>query len=113
MIYVDPRKLDANQLSPMDVVRAVNDSNIILPAGNIRMGQIDYPIYTNSQFRDLSSILKVPIKTVGHGRRHRWATSGRRKTLPRFSTTSSAWTGSHRSMLPSCGRVEIPTPSHW
>ena len=65
MIYVDPRKLDSNQLSPMDVVRAVNDSNIILPAGNIRMGHMDYPIYTNSQFRDLPGIMNIPVKTVG------------------------------------------------
>jgi multidrug efflux pump subunit AcrB len=30
MLYVDPFKLEANQLSPMDMVRAVNDSNVIL-----------------------------------------------------------------------------------
>jgi multidrug efflux pump subunit AcrB len=65
MVYVDPRKLDAHDLSPMDVVRAVNDANLILPAGNVRMGPIDYPIYTNSQYRDVSSILDLPIKQVG------------------------------------------------
>ena len=31
MVYVDPLKLEAHQLSPMDVVRQVNDSNLILP----------------------------------------------------------------------------------
>lgn len=65
MIYVDPRRLDAYQLSPMDVVRAVNDANLILPAGSIRMGPMDYPIYTNSQFRDTGSIMEMPIKTIG------------------------------------------------
>jgi HAE1 family hydrophobic/amphiphilic exporter-1 len=65
MVYVEPRKLDAHHLSPMDVVRAVNDANLILPAGNIRMGPMDYPIYTNSQYRDIESILQLPIKTVG------------------------------------------------
>src|SRR6478752_5966180 len=50
MVYVDPRKLDAHDLSPMDVVRAVNDANLIMPAGNVRMGPVDYPIYTNSQY---------------------------------------------------------------
>ena len=34
----------------MDVVRAVNDANLILPAGNVRIGPLDYSIYTNSQF---------------------------------------------------------------
>ena len=38
MVYVDPLKLQAHQLSPMDVVRAINASNLILPAGDVRIG---------------------------------------------------------------------------
>ena len=33
MVYVDPEKLQAYQVSPMDVVRAVNNANLILPVG--------------------------------------------------------------------------------
>src|ERR1700691_2964723 len=47
MVYVDPLKLQANQPSPMDVVRATNKSNLILPAGDVRMGPTDYNLYTN------------------------------------------------------------------
>lgn len=65
MVYVDPNKLHAHQLSAMDVVRAINDSNVILPSGNIRIGPVDYPIFTNSQFTDLSGILQLPVKTAG------------------------------------------------
>jgi multidrug efflux pump subunit AcrB len=65
MVYVDPQKLEAHQLSPMDVVRAVNDSNIIMPSGNVRIGPVDYPIFTNSQFTDLEGVTTLPIKTVG------------------------------------------------
>src|ERR1700761_194099 len=36
MVYVDPYKLASRQLSPMDVVNAVNDSNLILPAGAVK-----------------------------------------------------------------------------
>lgn len=64
MVYVDPLKLEAHQLSPMDVVRAVNDSNLILPAGDVRIGPIDYNIYTNSQLRDIDDINRLPLKTV-------------------------------------------------
>jgi multidrug efflux pump subunit AcrB len=64
MIYVDPQKLRSYELSPMDVVRAVNETNLILPAGNVRIGPMDYPIYTNSQFSDLEGLLRIPIKTV-------------------------------------------------
>jgi HAE1 family hydrophobic/amphiphilic exporter-1 len=65
MVYVDPVKLEAHQLSVMDVVRAVNDSNLILPAGDVRIGPIDYNIYTNSQLRDVNDINQLPLKTVG------------------------------------------------
>jgi multidrug efflux pump subunit AcrB len=65
MVYVDPAKLQAYGLSPMDVVRAVNDANLILPAGDVKIGPFDYSIYTNSQFRDVNGINSLPLKTVG------------------------------------------------
>ena len=37
-VYVDPVKLEAHQLSLMDVVRTVNQANTILPAGDVRIG---------------------------------------------------------------------------
>ncbi|MGZ5565385.1 MAG: efflux RND transporter permease subunit [Limisphaerales bacterium] len=65
MVYVDPLKLEAHQLSVMDVVRAVNDSNLILPAGDVKIGPFDYNIYANSQLRDIDDINKLPLKTIG------------------------------------------------
>lgn len=65
MVYADPFKLEAHQLSLMDVVRAVNDSNLILPAGDVRIGTYDYNIYTNSQVKDVDEIDRLPLKTVG------------------------------------------------
>jgi hydrophobic/amphiphilic exporter-1 (mainly G- bacteria), HAE1 family len=64
MVYVDPLKLQAHQLSVMDVVRTVNDSNLILPAGDVRIGNIDYNLYTNSQLPTTSDINALPLKTV-------------------------------------------------
>ena len=65
MVYVDPLKLEAHQLSVMDVVRTVNDANLILPAGDVRIGPMDYNLYANSQLRDIADINRVPLKTVG------------------------------------------------
>src|SRR5689334_16463234 len=65
MVYVDPLKLEAHQLSVMDVVRAVNDSNLILPAGDVRIGPFDYNIYANSQVEDIKDINRIPLKTIG------------------------------------------------
>src|ERR1041385_900128 len=64
MVYVDPLKLEAHQMSVMDVVRAVNDSNLILPAGDVRIGPIDYNIYCNSQIEKMEDINRLPLKTV-------------------------------------------------
>ncbi len=65
MVYVDPLKLQAHQLSPMDVVRATNASNLILPAGDVRLGPIDYNIYTNAQVPDAKALNEIPLKTEG------------------------------------------------
>src|SRR5689334_15416587 len=61
MIYADPFKLEAHQLSLMDVVRAVNDSNLILPGGDVRIGSYDYSVYTNSQLPDVRAINDLPV----------------------------------------------------
>ena len=65
MVYVDPAKLQAYQLSPMDVVRAVNNANLILPSGDVKIGPYDYTIFTNSQFRVVDDINRIPIKNTG------------------------------------------------
>src|SRR5260370_38595455 len=65
MVYVDPLKLQAHQLSPMDVVRATNSSNLILPAGDVRIRPLDYSIYTNAQVADARSLNSIPLKTEG------------------------------------------------
>jgi multidrug efflux pump subunit AcrB len=65
MVYVDPYKLASRQLSPMDVVSAVNNSNLILPAGDVKVGPFDYYVYSNSLVNDMDELGKVPVKTVG------------------------------------------------
>ena len=65
MVYVDPLKMFARQLSPMDVVSAVNDSNLILPAGDVKIGPYDYYIYSNSLVDKVKELNDVPVKTVG------------------------------------------------
>ncbi len=62
-VYVDPVKLEAHQLSVMDVVNSVNASNLILPAGDVRIGPTDYNIYANSQIPVVDQINSMPIKT--------------------------------------------------
>src|SRR5689334_23465170 len=65
MVYVDPYKLLSRQLSLMDVVDAVNKNNLILPAGDVKMGPFDYYVYSNSLVNQVKEINKLPLKTVG------------------------------------------------
>jgi HAE1 family hydrophobic/amphiphilic exporter-1 len=68
MVYVDPLKLEAHQLSVMDVVRTVNNSNLILPAGDVKIGPTDYNLYTNAQVPDTQYLNHLPLKSVGNNR---------------------------------------------
>ncbi len=65
MVYVDPYKLLSRQLSPMDVVDSLNNSNVILPAGDVKIGPNDYYVYSNSLVKKVSDLNDVPLKTVG------------------------------------------------
>jgi hydrophobic/amphiphilic exporter-1 (mainly G- bacteria), HAE1 family len=66
MVYVDPLKLESHQLSVMDVVHTVNEANLILPAGDVKIGPYDYNLYVNSQINDMKDINQVPLKTIGN-----------------------------------------------
>ncbi len=66
-VYVDPLKMEAHNLSLNDVVKAVNSSNLILPAGDVRIGNKDYNIYANAQFPSAKSMNQMPLKSVGNG----------------------------------------------
>ena len=66
MVHVDPYKLQSRQLSLMDVVHAVNDSNLILPAGDVKMGPYDYFVYSNSLVDSMDQLGKLPLKVDGH-----------------------------------------------
>ena len=65
-IYVDPVKLEAHNMSLNDVVDGVNSSNLILPAGDVRIGSKDYNIYANSQFPNAKQMNSMPLKSYGN-----------------------------------------------
>ena len=73
MVYVDPYKLFSRQMTPMDVVDAVNQSNLILPAGDVKMGPSDYYVYSNSLVDQVKDLNEYPHQDggdlVGYGGR--------------------------------------------
>jgi hydrophobic/amphiphilic exporter-1 (mainly G- bacteria), HAE1 family len=72
MVYVDPYKLQSRELSVMDVVNAVNMNNLILPAGDVKMGPYDYYVYSNSLVNHVDELNSIPLKTNGT----RWVSVG-------------------------------------
>jgi HAE1 family hydrophobic/amphiphilic exporter-1 len=66
MVYVNRQALQARGLTLMDVVKALNKANLIIPAGDAKIGDTDYFIYTNSMIDHVDTINNLPIK-VGPG----------------------------------------------
>lgn len=64
LTYVDPVKLEAYGLSPMDVVDALRRQSVLIPAGNMKAGSTDYQIFTNAMPHDVSGLNDMPIKEV-------------------------------------------------
>ncbi|QDH13169.1 efflux RND transporter permease subunit [Formicincola oecophyllae] len=66
MVDLDPVKLLAHRLSPVDVANALNQQNIVLPGGDQRVGKLDLLVKTNSAPLDIAKFNKMPIKQVGN-----------------------------------------------
>src|ERR1700730_11259939 len=64
VVDIDPDALYAKQLSPIDVSNAVNLQNLILPAGDVKIGDRDYQVRLNSSPQVLSEMNNLPVKTV-------------------------------------------------
>jgi multidrug efflux pump subunit AcrB len=62
--YLDREKLEARQLSPMDVVRAIQDQNVFIPTGNAKLGDLDYMITTNAMVDQIPELNDLLIKIV-------------------------------------------------
>ncbi|HEY2064785.1 MAG TPA: efflux RND transporter permease subunit [Gemmatimonadaceae bacterium] len=64
-IDVDPAKLSAKGLSANDVVTAVNNANVFIPAGTARLGDREYNVSLNSSPSAVSEFAAIPVKVVG------------------------------------------------
>src|SRR5215831_16996805 len=63
-IFMDQAKMQGLGISPSELVRAINNQNAILPAGDVKIGDLDYNLYSNSLIDVVSQINNVPIKVV-------------------------------------------------
>jgi multidrug efflux pump subunit AcrB len=66
MMYLDRVKLQSRHLSPLDVMKAVDEYNVFLPAGSAKFGTTDYAIDSNSMFDLVERMEEIPLRNE-HG----------------------------------------------
>ena len=64
MVDLDPKAMFANNVSATDVSNAINAQNLILPAGDAKMGDRDYFIRLNSSPTTIQGLNDLPLKVV-------------------------------------------------
>ncbi len=68
MIYLNRDKMQARGLSPVDVMRAMDNYNVFLPTGDAKFGTTDYAIDSNSMIDFVERMKDIPLRSV-HGNR--------------------------------------------
>jgi multidrug efflux pump subunit AcrB len=63
-VYLDRDKLQAYNLSLMDVQRAIKESNLLLPTGDAKFGNYDYMVNLENLMPKVEDFNKIPIKVV-------------------------------------------------
>ncbi len=63
-VDLDLPRLQANGLSPNDIVNALNAQNLILPAGTTKIGSLEYQVEMNGNPQTIAELNDLPVKTV-------------------------------------------------
>ncbi|MFI5183718.1 MAG: efflux RND transporter permease subunit [Vicinamibacteria bacterium] len=63
-VDIDSASLQAKGLSPVDVVNAMNAQNLILPAGTVKLGALEYNVEMNGSPRTVAELNDLPVKTA-------------------------------------------------
>ena len=63
-VDLDMTKLQAYNLSPVDIVNAVNAQNLTLPAGTAKMGELEYNVEMNGTPATIAQLNELPVKTL-------------------------------------------------
>jgi multidrug efflux pump subunit AcrB len=66
MINMDHNLMQARNVSPTDVLNAVNAQNLILPSGTVKLGNSELDVRTNTSPRTVAELNNLPIKQVGN-----------------------------------------------
>ncbi|HXZ25898.1 MAG TPA: efflux RND transporter permease subunit [Nitrospiria bacterium] len=62
LAYIDRQKMQARNLSPQDVLSALNAGNVFLPTGDAKFGDLDYVIDSNSMYEQVADMGDIPVR---------------------------------------------------
>jgi CzcA family heavy metal efflux pump len=63
-VDLDMPRLQANGLSPNDIVNSLSAQNLILPAGTAKIGALEYQVEMNGNPGTIAELNDLPVKTV-------------------------------------------------
>ena len=66
MLYMNRDRMQARGLSPLDVMKAMDNYNVFLPTGDAKFGKTDYAIDSNSMYELVDRMGDIPLRTE-HG----------------------------------------------
>jgi multidrug efflux pump subunit AcrB len=64
MIYLDPKRMQAKHLSPVDVLQAMARQNVVEPGGTAKIGQFEYDVKLNSTPPTIEGLADLPIRQI-------------------------------------------------
>lgn len=62
MLYLDRMKMEARQLAPTDVMQAMENYNVFLPTGSVKLGDLDWAISSNSMYDLVDQMQGIPLR---------------------------------------------------
>lgn len=65
-VDLDLAALKSRNLTPTEIVGAINAQNLIIPAGTVKIGSTEYDVELNASPKVLDELNELPVKTVNH-----------------------------------------------
>jgi multidrug efflux pump subunit AcrB len=63
IVYLDQKRLNRYNFSPLDVLAKMNSMNTFIPTGDLRMGDTDYQILSNGLAETVSDMNDYPLRS--------------------------------------------------
>jgi multidrug efflux pump subunit AcrB len=65
LAYMDRARMQSRDLSPVDLMNAIDRFNLFLPTGDAKFGKTDYALDSNSMYELVQRMRDIPVRTQG------------------------------------------------